>query len=125
MLGEHENGLTSEMSGREDIEDQKNQIVLLKKDGKPVIVSDYPVCVYFVVALYLLVAFLLMFNTLVAMMNTTYSTVEEDAKRRWKLERVRIVCSIEGTQFNKTRHKYWAEDKDGDYFLLLRRLKKE
>ena len=38
---------------------------------------------------------------------------------------MRIVCSIEGTQFNKTRHKYWAKDTDGDYFLLLRRLKKE
>ena len=123
MLGEHENGLTSEMSKR--VENNQTQIVLLKRDNNDVIVSDYPMCVYLIVALYLLVAFLLMFNTLVAMMNTTYSTVEEDAKRRWKLERVRILCSIEGTQFNKTRHKYWAKDKDGDYFLLLRRLKKE
>ena len=123
MLGEHENGLTSEMSKR--VEKNQTQIVLLKRDNNDVIVSDYPMCVYLIVALYLLVAFLLMFNTLVAMMNTTYSTVEEDAKRRWKLERVRILCSIEGTQFNKTRHKYWAKDKDGDYFLLLRRLKKE
>ena len=47
------------------------------------------------IALYILFTTLIMFNTLVAAMNTTYESTKDNAESRWRLERVRIIASIE------------------------------
>jgi len=47
------------------------------------------------IAIYILVATLMMFNTLLAAMNKTFEVESDDADMRWRLERVRIIASLE------------------------------
>ena len=65
------------------------------------------------------------------MLNRTYDSVLDEAKLRWKLERVRIVCSIEAQEFDREfdlniEQRYWTLDaKTGEAYLLRRYLSTE
>jgi hypothetical protein len=77
---------------------------------------------------FFVIANLVLFNTLVAMMNNTYDKIEKEARLRWRLERVRIVCSLESEFDPKDHGQYWVQATQPDPFtghkryLLRRRL---
>jgi len=64
--------------------------------------SEQPRLLASLVAVYILFASLIMFNTLIAAMNSTYTACEEDAEKRWRLERIRIISSLE-SEMNSAR----------------------
>jgi hypothetical protein len=77
---------------------------------------------------FFVIANLVLFNTLVAMMNNTYDKIEKEARLRWRLERVRIVCSLESEFDPKDHGQYWVQATQPDpltghkRYLLRRRL---
>jgi hypothetical protein len=77
---------------------------------------------------YLVVINLLAINTLVAMMSKTYERIEDSNKLRWRLEKLRILLSMEseyqsmGYEYQAQGTdgaKYFTEDKDGNRFLMV------
>ena len=67
---------------------------------------------------------LLAINTLVAMMSKTYERIEDSNKLRWRLEKLRILLSMEseyqaqGADGARCRS-YFTEGKDGERFLMV------
>ena len=67
---------------------------------------------------------LLAINTLVAMMSKTYERIEDSNKLRWRLEKLRILLSMDseyqaqGEDGARCRS-YFTEDKDGERFLMV------
>ena len=55
-----------------------------------------------------------LFNLLVAMMGSTYEEVKEKADQRWKLERARIIASLESEMYTKE-----FEEDENRYFVLI------
>lgn len=83
-------------------------------DGKAL--SELPRFVTFLVGGYILLATLMMFNTLVAAMTSTYEQCTEEAEKRWRLERCRIISSLE-SEMNATRvlqTAFWVETPDAN-----------
>ena len=75
---------------------------------------------------------LLAINTLVAMMSKTYERIEDSNKLRWRLEKLRILLSMEseyqaqGTDgarcrsyFTEEEGSYFTEDEKGERFLMV------
>ncbi|CAK0839580.1 unnamed protein product [Prorocentrum cordatum] len=55
---------------------------------------------------------ILLINMLIAMMNDTYNKVSERAEQQWRLERARVITSIEQELYsNQTgvASQYWVE----------------
>ena len=87
---------------------------LAKKNEEGEKPSQLPRLMTFLVGGYILFATLMMFNTLVAAMNSTYEACSTDAEKRWRLERVRIISSLE-SEMNASRMlqtAFWVEKKD-------------
>merc|ERR1712232_993843 len=66
---------------------------------------------HLLVAVYVFFGAVMLFNTLVAAMNDTFRRCVDNSEALWKLERVRIIASIE-SEMNTcdTRHvKFWVE----------------
>ena len=78
--------------------------------------SELPNLVTLLVGGYILLATLMMFNTLVAAMTSTYEQCTEEAEKRWRLERCRIISSLE-SEMNATRvlqTAFWVETPDAN-----------
>lgn len=65
------------------------------------------------VVVYSILVTVLLLNILIAMMNDTYNKVSGMAEQQWRLERARIIMSIESELTSKERrsanYKYWFE----------------
>ena len=62
---------------------------------------------------------MVLFNLLVAMMGSTYEEVKEKADHRWKLERARIIASLESEmqlhEFEEGQNRYYVRIKKERY----------
>lgn len=76
--------------------------------------KDSAVDVFFdaLVVTYAVLVPILLINMLIAMMNDTYNKVSEKAEQQWRLERARVITSIEQELYSNHRGvagKYWVE----------------
>ncbi len=57
------------------------------------------------------------------MMGNTYSKINEEADRKWQLERARIIFAIENEmsfeQRNDEKTRYWLERQEKRYIQIL------
>eukprot|EP00930_Biecheleria_cincta_P004981 TRINITY_DN10590_c0_g1_i1.p1 TRINITY_DN10590_c0_g1~~TRINITY_DN10590_c0_g1_i1.p1 ORF type:complete len:737 (-),score=83.20 TRINITY_DN10590_c0_g1_i1:156-2366(-) len=74
------------------------------------------------VVVYSILVTTLLLNILIAMMNDTYNKVSGMAEQQWRLERARIIMSIESELLTKERqsakYRYWFEIKGKRYLQL-------
>ena len=61
---------------------------------------------------YIIVVSILLFNLLIAMMGNTYSTINEEAKKHWQLQKCRTIFSIQ-SEMSK------SELKNLNYFVEI------
>lgn len=75
--------------------------------------SNYRLLSVFLLVGYIVVVSICLFNLLIAMMGDTYTKVSANAENKWRLERARVIISIENemtmTDRKHPRNKYFVE----------------
>ncbi|KAJ9445203.1 Transient receptor potential cation channel subfamily A member 1 [Diplonema papillatum] len=82
--------------------------------------TSYPLVAYFVMVSYVILVTILLLNLLIAMMSTTFSTIQDEADVIWNLEFSRMNLSLESELSHKERQKlkWWTIVEGRRCFML-------